>query len=98
MANKSALDALQAFLTQPSFRNASALVEHPLLHELLSHEKDLILPFTPITLQICEWILNHGRMVLGSLIKGPEPPMVRQVEKPWTEVRRSAVIATNQRS
>ncbi|KAJ7713123.1 hypothetical protein B0H14DRAFT_2413980 [Mycena olivaceomarginata] len=87
MANKSALDALQAFVTQPSVRNASALVEIPVLHELLSHENDLILPFPPITLQICEWILNRGRMVLGSLIKGPEPPMVRQVEKPWTEVR-----------
>ncbi|KAJ7360713.1 hypothetical protein DFH08DRAFT_800158 [Mycena albidolilacea] len=88
MANISALDALQAFVTQPSVRNASALVEIPALHELLSHEKDLILPFPPITLQICEWILNRGRMVLGSLIKGPEPPMVRQVEKPWTEYPR----------
>ncbi|KAJ7870818.1 hypothetical protein B0H14DRAFT_2345562, partial [Mycena olivaceomarginata] len=60
MVNKSVLDALQASVTQPSVRNASALVEIPALHELLSHEKDSILPFPPITLQICEWILNHG--------------------------------------
>ncbi|KAJ7850690.1 hypothetical protein B0H14DRAFT_2763314 [Mycena olivaceomarginata] len=87
MANKPALDALWAFVTQPTIRNASALVEIPALHELLSHEKNLALPFPPITLQICEWILNRGRMVLDSLMKGPEPPTVRPVEKPWMEVR-----------
>ncbi|KAF8216642.1 hypothetical protein K438DRAFT_1559650 [Mycena galopus ATCC 62051] len=89
MANKSALDALRAFVTDPNHRNASALVEIPAIHEVLSHEKKPMLPFPVMLVQMCEWILNRGTMVLDSLIKGPEPPKMDegQIEKPWMKVR-----------
>ncbi|KAJ6464103.1 hypothetical protein C8R45DRAFT_940278 [Mycena sanguinolenta] len=87
MTTKPALQALQAFVTQPNHRNASALVEIPVIHELLSHEKVSTGLFPPITIAVCRWVLERGGMVLDSLIKGPEPPKIAegQVEKPWTE-------------
>ncbi|KAF7354662.1 hypothetical protein MSAN_01379900 [Mycena sanguinolenta] len=87
MTTKPALDALEVFVTQPTHRNASALVEIPAIHELLTHEKNSTLLFPETTVEVCRWILDRGRMVLSSLIKGPEPPKIDEgVEKPWTEV------------
>ncbi|KAF7361175.1 hypothetical protein MSAN_01149400 [Mycena sanguinolenta] len=86
MTTKPALDALEVFVTQPTHRNASALVEIPAIHELLTHEKNSTLLFPETTVEVCRWILDRGRMVLSSLIKGPEPPKIDEgVEKPWTE-------------
>ncbi|KAJ7367062.1 hypothetical protein DFH08DRAFT_678486, partial [Mycena albidolilacea] len=87
MTTKPALNALEAFVNEPSHRNASALVEIPAIHELLRHEKGLADTFPENTIGICRWVLERGRAVLNSLIKGPEPPRVTDgsVEKPWTE-------------
>ncbi|KAF7366670.1 hypothetical protein MSAN_00924900 [Mycena sanguinolenta] len=71
MTTKPALDALQVFVTNPNHRNASALVEIPVIHELLSYEKR----FTSV---------HFRRQPLQSA--GPEPPKIDEgVEKPWTE-------------
>ncbi|KAJ6465029.1 hypothetical protein C8R45DRAFT_939868 [Mycena sanguinolenta] len=78
MTTKPALQALQAFVTQPNHRNASALVEIPVIHELLSHEKVSTGLFPPITIAVCRWVLERGGMVLDSLIKGPEPPKIAE--------------------
>ncbi|KAJ6542680.1 hypothetical protein B0H19DRAFT_957773 [Mycena capillaripes] len=89
MTTKPALDALEIFVTAPTFQNASSLVEIPAIHELLSHEKVMGEAYSARTMEICRWILNHGRTVLSSLIKGPEPPRMcaDTVEKPWIEVK-----------
>jgi hypothetical protein len=88
MTTKPALDALEAFVTAPTLRNVSMLVEIPAVHELLSHEKGLGSSFPDITVDMCRWILNRGRTVLDSLIKGPEPPRIPDsgVEKAWEQV------------
>ena len=88
MATKPALDVLETFVNAPTSRNASALVEIPAIHELLSHEKATGEPYSQLTIEVCQWILNRGRAVLSSLVKGPEPPRVRgdSIEKPWMEV------------
>ncbi|KAJ7210569.1 hypothetical protein GGX14DRAFT_394766, partial [Mycena pura] len=88
MTTKPALDALEAFITAPTHRNASILVEIPAVHELLSYEKGLGNAFPEITMDVCRWILNRGRAVLNSLVKGPQPPKMpdSSVEKPWQQV------------
>ncbi|KAJ7787748.1 hypothetical protein B0H14DRAFT_2537253 [Mycena olivaceomarginata] len=87
MTTKPALDALEAFVTALTPRNASVLVEIPAIHELLSYEKGLGNTFPQITVDVCRWILTRGRMVLDSLTKGPEPTKMpdRGVEKLWQE-------------
>jgi hypothetical protein len=73
MTIKPALDALETFVTTPTPRNASVLVEIPAVYELLSYKKGLGYTFSQITVDVCQWILNRDKMVLDSLIKGPEP-------------------------
>ncbi|KAJ7359242.1 hypothetical protein DFH08DRAFT_769127 [Mycena albidolilacea] len=87
MTTKPAQDALEAFVTAPTARNASMLVEIPAVHELLSYEKGLGNAFPDITVDVCRWILNRGRAVLNSLIKGPQPPELLDsgVQKPWEQ-------------
>lgn len=88
MTTKPAQDVLEAFVTAPTARNASMLVEIPAVHELLSYEKGLGNDFPDITVDVCRWILNRGRAVLDSLIKGPQPPELLDsgVQKPWEQV------------
>ena len=88
MTTKPALDALEAFITVLTHQNVSILVEIPAVHELLSYEKGLGNAFSENTLGVCQWILNRGREVLNSLVKGPQPPKVPDsgVEKPWQQV------------
>ncbi|KAK7059856.1 hypothetical protein R3P38DRAFT_3303589 [Favolaschia claudopus] len=88
MANRPALNLLAAFIAAPNARSASSLVEIPALHEVLSHESARgEQPFSNTILDVCRFLLERGRAVLNSLIKGPEPPRVDEsaVEKPWTE-------------
>ncbi|KAF7363765.1 hypothetical protein MSAN_01034300 [Mycena sanguinolenta] len=87
MATKPALDMLQTFVNQPTYQNATALVEIPAIHELLTHEKHPTNPFPRRTIEVCRWIVDRGRMVLNSLLKGPEPPKIAEdrAEKPWME-------------
>jgi hypothetical protein len=87
MVTAPAMDALEAFVLNPTQTNASALVEIPAIHELLCHEK-MLGPFSDITVAVCRWILNRGRIVLNTLTKGPELPRIPDgnLEKPWMEV------------
>src|ERR1700744_6040044 len=70
----------------PSQSNASSLVEIPIIHELLRHEKSSS-PFSQTTIDVCCWMLNRGRTVLNLLTKGPQPPRIPagSIQKPWTE-------------
>ncbi|KAJ7852098.1 hypothetical protein B0H14DRAFT_2581126 [Mycena olivaceomarginata] len=56
-------------------------VEIPTLHELLSHEKSLTLPFADNIANLLVDLESRE----DSLMKGLEPPTVPQVEKPWME-------------
>lgn len=87
MVTAPAMDALKAFVLNPTQINASALVEIPAIHELLCHEKTLG-PFSDTTVAVCRWILNRGRIILNTLTKGPKPPRIPDgnLEKPWMEV------------
>ncbi|KAJ7781850.1 hypothetical protein DFH07DRAFT_728868 [Mycena maculata] len=88
MLTAPAMDALEAFVVDPTRINASSLVEIPTIHKMLSYEKRLG-PFTNTTVAVCRWILNRGRTVLNSLMKGPAPPKISEargsIEKPWIE-------------
>jgi hypothetical protein len=93
MANSKALDALHEFIQQPTEANASALVDIPVLHDVLTYEFALIsqpnqgLPKD--VLAICQWIFEQGTAVLGwltkniSVLHGSDGGCV---EKPWMEV------------
>ncbi|KAK6974975.1 hypothetical protein R3P38DRAFT_3335292 [Favolaschia claudopus] len=91
--NRPAADVYRRFFVQIcaedlNARSASSLVEVPVLHEVLSHESARgEQPFSDTILDVCRFLLDRGRAVLNSLIKGPEPPRVDQsaVEKPWTD-------------
>lgn len=87
MTTAPAMDALEAFVVNPTQSNSSALVEIPAIHELLAYERTSG-PFSVLTVAVCRWILNRGRTILNSLIKGPVTPKVSEgsVEKPWIEV------------
>ncbi|KAJ7849341.1 hypothetical protein B0H13DRAFT_2285060 [Mycena leptocephala] len=73
MANSKALDALHEFIQQPTEANASALVDIPVLHDVLTYEFALIsqpnqgLPKD--VLAICQWILNKEQRCLAGLRK-----------------------------
>jgi hypothetical protein len=77
-------------------RNPSSLVEIPAIHELLNHENARGEIFSDTTVDICRWILQRGRMVLNSLIKGPESPRMSEdvMEKAWMEVGATTLAAS----
>ncbi|KAJ7318593.1 hypothetical protein DFH08DRAFT_672398, partial [Mycena albidolilacea] len=87
MVTALAMDALEAFVLNPTQINASALVEIPAIHEVLCHEKTLG-PFSDTTVAVCRWIINRRRIILNLLTKGPKPPRIPDgnLEKPWMEV------------
>ncbi|KAJ7229018.1 hypothetical protein GGX14DRAFT_346881 [Mycena pura] len=75
MLTAPAMDSLEVFVRDPSPTSASSLVEIPIIHELLRHEKTSSL-FSQTTIDVCHWMLNRGRTVLNSLTKGPQPPRI----------------------
>ncbi|KAJ6477493.1 hypothetical protein DFH09DRAFT_951952 [Mycena vulgaris] len=93
MANSDALGALDDFIKSPTRINASALINIPVLYDVLEHEFGKInasnqeqeLP--PDILAICRWIGERGKTVLGWLKKniGALPNVSACIEKPWME-------------
>ncbi|KAJ6536762.1 hypothetical protein DFH09DRAFT_1091235 [Mycena vulgaris] len=88
MTTALALDCLEQFVLQPSHANGSALVEIPAIHEVLSYERLSGGDISPTLISVCRWVLNRGRMILNSLVKGAEPPRIAEGsgERSWTEV------------
>ncbi|KAJ6611690.1 hypothetical protein B0H10DRAFT_1918580 [Mycena sp. CBHHK59/15] len=89
MTTAPALSSLESFVLDPSPIHASALVEIPAIHEVLSYERTLG-TFSGTTIGVCRWILNRGRTVLNTLTTGPEPPRIldsNMPAKPWMEVK-----------
>ncbi|KAJ6507200.1 hypothetical protein C8R47DRAFT_966779 [Mycena vitilis] len=82
MANSVALDCLEAFVLSPTAKNATALVDIPVIREVLLHELPDI---PPEIVSVCRWILNRGRLVLNELIKYDGPPKIPAgtPEKAW---------------
>ncbi|KAJ7212387.1 hypothetical protein B0H12DRAFT_1033226, partial [Mycena haematopus] len=88
MANATTLKALDHFLNAPTQLNASALIDIPVLHDLLGYEFPLGNPLSSEVLDVCQWIAERGRAVLGWLQKDIRPmPLIEDpsLEKPWTE-------------
>ncbi|KAF8881979.1 hypothetical protein BD779DRAFT_1397130, partial [Infundibulicybe gibba] len=71
MAIQSALDLLDVFTQNPTFTNASALVNIPALHDVLSHEFHLYKKASISIIDVCKWIVQRGRSVLNKLLVSP---------------------------
>ncbi|KAJ7075683.1 hypothetical protein B0H15DRAFT_925413 [Mycena belliarum] len=89
MANGSALEALQIFVKDPNRMNATALIDIPVLHEVLVYEFDNNGGALPTDLiEVCIWILEKGNAVLRTLKKDIQPLKAAEgpvQEKPWME-------------
>ncbi|KAJ7065152.1 hypothetical protein B0H15DRAFT_794587 [Mycena belliarum] len=89
MANLDGLNALQDFLKNPSRLNASALVNIPVLHELLEYEFRQHGLLSADVLEVCHWITDRGDFILGWLKEHSTPPLqltaTNCIEKPWTD-------------
>ncbi|KAJ7755079.1 hypothetical protein DFH07DRAFT_868554 [Mycena maculata] len=91
MANQDALKALDHFITSPTKRNTSALINIPVLHNLLAYEFSVSNLLHEDVMAVCCWISERGRLVLGWLNSTIQPLSEKDVlitpEKPWTEVQ-----------
>ncbi|KAJ6625542.1 hypothetical protein B0H10DRAFT_2161782 [Mycena sp. CBHHK59/15] len=86
MVTRNALEALDSFVQMPTQIHASALVDIPVLHEVLAYElANSGSTFIPDVLEVCHWILERSRTVLGWLSDGIDdlPRMNDEIEKSW---------------
>ncbi|KAF8870485.1 hypothetical protein BD779DRAFT_1455395 [Infundibulicybe gibba] len=73
MAIRSALDLLDIFTQYPTTENASALVNIPVIHDVLTHEFRLYQRASASMISVCSWIVQRGRLVLAKLLVYPAP-------------------------
>ncbi|KAJ7739668.1 hypothetical protein DFH07DRAFT_752074 [Mycena maculata] len=89
MANQDALKTLDHFITSPTKQDASALINIPVLHNLLAYEFSVSNLLHEDVMAVCCWISERGRLVLGWLNGTIQPLSEKDIlitpEKPWTE-------------
>jgi hypothetical protein len=87
MANSKAIEALDHFAEMPTKINTTALIDIPVLHDLLAYEFGLGHALPKDILAVCQWLSEWARTVLGWLRKDfRHIPPITNMEKPWTEV------------
>ncbi|EDR02829.1 uncharacterized protein LACBIDRAFT_307932 [Laccaria bicolor S238N-H82] len=69
MANRPALKDLAIFVTEPTMRNASALVKIPALHGALRHEFAAPSGVSQTLLEVAHWLYKRGKEILQELIQ-----------------------------
>jgi hypothetical protein len=97
MMTRPALDDLDLFNNNPTFHNASRLVNIPALYNILSHKETHNRSYSKMLLSVCKWLWERGRTVLEKLIIHPAPPMDQVVQEQDSDWQKVNIIVINNR-
>lgn len=76
MMTRPALEDLALFISSPTKRAASRLVNIPALYDVLKHEEMYSGgTYPPVLLRVCQWLYDRGNAVLTKLIIHKAPPI-----------------------
>jgi HD superfamily phosphohydrolase YqeK len=74
MTTRPALEKLALFNEHPSEEHASALIDIPVLYDLLQHEQSMLHGYSHSALAMCRWIHMRGSEILRTLTVHDLPP------------------------
>jgi hypothetical protein len=87
MITRPALTKLESFNNHPCKDHASALIDIPVLYDLLQYEESMYRRYSPSILAMCRWMYMGGNAILKALIVHDLPPKDFHEEPiSWTKV------------